>query len=299
MAFMPTVSDQILRDAYAEYRNIRRVAELVGLHPSSVHERLQKLGIKTPPSHVRFFTEGDRERLRKDYRVYADHGRLGELAEEMGRTRQLLAREARKLGLITEPHGRGHRKLWKSLWKYIDGRQAQIIWDDFCASRMGMGAYCRKHGYDDLGFSKKMKEFFGDEWEHVLKTKVPKQSLYRRGRQLEYRVRDSMEKLGFFVLRSPASKSPVDLVAIKRGLLLLIQCKRAGSLPPQEWNALFELAQSIGGLPLMAAMHPSGRGSIYMLLTALKLQDGSKRPQPWVAWTPEQQHEEQSLPFGG
>lgn len=278
-------SDQTLREAYAEFRNIKKVADVLGLHASSVHERLQKLGIPMPPSHMRPFTDADREKLRTVYIGYAETGTLDVLAEAMGRTKHLLCREARKLGLISQPNGRGRRKLFASVWKHLDEAQALIIWEQFKQSPDGLGIYCRRMKFDSLGFSKKMKEFFADEWDHVIELKAPKQSMYRLGRALEYRSRDHLRKLGYFVLRSPASQSPLDLVAIRKGEVVFIQCKRSGHLSPKEWNEFFTLSLSVGALPLLAEMHPRGHGVQYHKLLALK--DGSKSRQPYEEFVPQ------------
>ena len=80
--------------------------------------------------------------------------------------------------------------------------------------------------------------------------------LYRVGRQFEYRVRDIYKSKGYFVLRSPGSLGPVDLVAIRKGEVLLIQCKVAGYMRPKERSALLELSDPIGGKALCAARGP-------------------------------------------
>jgi len=48
--------------------------------------------------------------------------------------------------------------------------------------------------------------------------------MYRRGRRFEYKVKKYLEGKGYTVLRCAASK-PVDLVAIKDGRAILIECK--------------------------------------------------------------------------
>jgi hypothetical protein len=47
---------------------------------------------------------------------------------------------------------------------------------------------------------------------------------YRRGRRLEYVVRDMFRRRGWFVVRAAASK-PVDLVCLKSGAIALVECK--------------------------------------------------------------------------
>jgi Holliday junction resolvase len=91
---------------------------------------------------------------------------------------------------------------------------------------------------------------------------------YQRGTALENRVRKRLEANGYFVIRSAGSKTPVDLVAIKRGQILFIQCKRGGNLPAPEWNALYDAATDSGALAVLAEQLV--RGQRYWLLTGMK-----------------------------
>lgn len=104
---------------------------------------------------------------------------------------------------------------------------------------------------------------------------------YRLGVALEHRVKQLLERDGYFVVRAAASKGLVDLAAMKPRQLLLVQCKRSGSLPPAEWNELFDLAARLGAVPLMARRGP--RGTQLHRLTARK--DGSRRRQPMEPFT--------------
>lgn len=278
MGAQPRVSNRDLIAAYEDLGSVHKVGERFGIHGSSVHERLVKLGAA---KSMNTFTDAERERLRVEYRIYRDAGRLGELAESMGRTKQFLSRKAGEMGLTD----RNAPRLTARVWKGMSEEAAEVIWEDFKRSSLGLGAYCAKKGYDDLGFSKTMREHFGDEWEHVIESKAPRQSKYRLGRALEYRCRDRLKALGYFALRSPASRSPIDILAIRPGLVLFVQCKRGGTLPVSEWNALMDAAESCGALPVMCEQ-PSGRGSMrWWLLNERK--DGSKRRQPLSPFDPE------------
>jgi len=53
-------------------------------------------------------------------------------------------------------------------------------------------------------------------------------SNYETGRRLEYRVRDLFRKQGFLVIRAAQSK-PIDLVCMKDGKSMLIECKAGRS----------------------------------------------------------------------
>ncbi|MEV6180145.1 restriction endonuclease [Streptomyces sp. NPDC052015] len=102
-------------------------------------------------------------------------------------------------------------------------------------------------------------------------------SNYARGRDLEHRVRAHLRGQGYEVLRTAGSKSKVDLVAIKPGQVLFVQCKRTGALPPAEWNALWDLAQRAGAIPVLAEqLKPRGRK--YWRLTGRKDQPGRRQP---------------------
>jgi hypothetical protein len=275
MHSLKKVTDQQLAASYARTRSVWTTAKEVGMCGQSVHERLVKLGLN---NHSNVFTEAEKKLLQQRYVLAADAGRLAELAAEMGRTKQFICRQARELGLTD----RKRKKAYLSVWKYVDEATARPIFEKFKKSSLGLGKFCKRFGYDDLGFYKCMKGFFPDEWEHVIELKAPRQSWYRYGRAFEYRARDLLRTLGYFVMRSPASKTPIDLIAIKPKVVLMIQCRRSGNLPPTEWNELFDLAASCQSVPLLASCPI--RGCQFERLLARK--DGSQTRQPKEAFTP-------------
>lgn len=93
---MRKATDQQIIEAYAATKSVWASARLLGLCGQSVQERLVRLGV--PRSHIKFSPENDR-RLLRDYNAYTDSGRLWLLAQEMGRTKQFLCRQAKRLGL--------------------------------------------------------------------------------------------------------------------------------------------------------------------------------------------------------
>jgi Holliday junction resolvase len=273
---MSPVRDEVLLESYGRLGSVYRVGAEVGLNHSSVHERLVKL---KAAKHINVFTEEERELLRRDYLAYRDLGQVSRLAERMGRTVQFLSRQARALGLSDARAP----KPWHGRWKYLTEEEAGLLLDDFKASRLGLGQYLAKKGWPDDGFRQAMQRHFGDEWDSIIESKASRQSAYRVGRAVEYRVRDHLRKLGYFVMRSPASKSPLDLIAVRKGAVLFIQSKRSLALPPGEWNEIYELATSVGALPILTGS-PTGRGLTYFLMLGPK--DGSKRRQPMTAFDP-------------
>ncbi len=76
-------------------------------------------------------------------------------------------------------------------------------------------------------------------------------SNYKKGRALEYKARDDLEKMGYFVVRSAGSHGQVDLVALKRVTMIgpdvmLVQCKaNDNGKPSSEKKALVKLAHLI------------------------------------------------------
>ena len=76
---------------------------------------------------------------------------------------------------------------------------------------------------------------------------------YACGRRFEYKVRDRLVELGFFVVRAAGSKGPVDLIAFKKYVPpLLIQCKKAGILTKNEKMELISLARQISAAVILA-----------------------------------------------
>jgi Holliday junction resolvase len=78
---------------------------------------------------------------------------------------------------------------------------------------------------------------------------------YVKGRRFENYVREKLEKRGFIVVRSAGSKGLFDLVALRRGEVLLIQCKWRKSRMNRE---MVEAAGKAGGKALIAT-HVRGR----------------------------------------
>jgi len=79
-----------------------------------------------------------------------------------------------------------------------------------------------------------------------------KTSAYERGRRFEYRVRRQLKEEGYFVVRSAKSGTVCDLVALKKGEILLIQCKLNKKISKKEREELAKLAEQVGGKALLA-----------------------------------------------
>ena len=82
---------------------------------------------------------------------------------------------------------------------------------------------------------------------------------YVNGRAFEYRVKADLEKKGFYVKRSYASKTVVDLLAYKYPDGLFVQCKRgAARISDTEWNELYKIAIEHGGKAILAESPKTG-----------------------------------------
>lgn len=95
---------------------------------------------------------------------------------------------------------------------------------------------------------------------------------YGTGRRFEWKTRDDLADNGYVVTRAAGSKgnSKIDLVAMKPGQLLFVQCKAGGSIPPAEWDRLVEVAGWVNAVPILAANGPRGRGVVYTRLLGAK-----------------------------
>ena len=108
----------------------------------------------------------------------------------------------------------------------------------------------------------------------------------RNGTVRERRVKELLEDDGYFVVRSAGSGGVADLVALKPGQVLLVQCKSEAYLAPAEWNALWFTSVNTRAVPIHAAKLPGSRRVVWHRLTGPKTVV-TKRP-AWVDWTPDQ-----------
>ncbi|MEM0444064.1 MAG: hypothetical protein QXF45_03130 [Candidatus Caldarchaeum sp.] len=74
---------------------------------------------------------------------------------------------------------------------------------------------------------------------------------YYKGRRLEYKVRDFFLSRGWTVVRAAASK-PVDLVCIKRGRIVVVECKNKKGVTWREVEPFVDFAEKAGAEPVIA-----------------------------------------------
>lgn len=77
-------------------------------------------------------------------------------------------------------------------------------------------------------------------------------SNYETGRRLEYRIRDLFRRNGYFVVRAAQSK-PIDLVCLRSGRSILVECKAGSSfLGKERKKELLDLAKQAGAPVVIA-----------------------------------------------
>lgn len=83
-------------------------------------------------------------------------------------------------------------------------------------------------------------------------------SQYRRGVRFEHTTLYDLRSNGYYAQRTPGSRGVADVIAVRRGQVLLVQCKISGSLAPEPWNDLYDAALDCGAVPVMAEKDAPG-----------------------------------------
>lgn len=99
-------------------------------------------------------------------------------------------------------------------------------------------------------------------------------SNYYRGRNLEYAAKKKLQESGFTVFRCASSK-PVDLVAVKQGTVILVQCK-TGLRPyvsKEELEKTLSLAIGAGGKAVLCLRRKFQRLRFYEVLPSFEKQE--------------------------
>lgn len=82
---------------------------------------------------------------------------------------------------------------------------------------------------------------------------------YRNGYELERAAKRLLEDNGYYVVRAAGSKGAADLVALKRGEVVLVQCKLDGYLLPREREKFGVLADTLAAFGCVASWEKEGR----------------------------------------
>lgn len=108
-------------------------------------------------------------------------------------------------------------------------------------------------------------------------------SNYEKGARFEHAVMKDLERRGYVLRsRSAGSHGEADIIAVKDGRAIAVQCKTDGRLGVAEWNRFYDVCTDAGAVPIMASK--PYRGCIaYYRLTGRK--DGKRRRQPMEGWS--------------
>lgn len=108
---------------------------------------------------------------------------------------------------------------------------------------------------------------------------------YARGTAFEMKCAAYLAERGWFVIRSAGSHGLADVVAIAPAAVVFVQCKATGTIRGSEWNRLWEAAQAVNTLPVLAQYGHKPSGEILWLqLTGIHQE--SSREWPWQPWNP-------------
>lgn len=83
-------------------------------------------------------------------------------------------------------------------------------------------------------------------------------SPYIKGRAFEHYVKRKLEAREWIVTRSRGSRGVFDLLAVKNGEIMLIQCKWNNLIDEEERRNLLIKALKAGGIPVLAT-HINGK----------------------------------------
>ncbi len=104
---------------------------------------------------------------------------------------------------------------------------------------------------------------------------------YSEGRKVEHDVIDYLRRNGYDTIRAASSKGLADVVAIKPGQVLLVNCKRTTMPGPAERVDLLRIASCLPGVSVpLVALHPRYEALTFRRLTGIS-------PRDWATWTPD------------
>lgn len=141
----------------------------------------------------------------------------------------------------------------KGLIKKLTKEDAEKIIDALKKTDKTLPVFAKQYGTTDRILRRMLGDHsLMDEYETIVENKrIKKDEWYRKGRSFERLTRYKLQKLGYVVMPSPRSLGPADLLAVKNGTILLIQCKLYGTITKNERKKLIALSEQAGGMPLL------------------------------------------------
>lgn len=174
---------------------------------------------------------------------------------------------------MARPRGRWQQLAEKPLAPY-DAMEAVAA---LSASPQSLTSYAASKGLDRLMLSNAVLEQAPDLHARLIEEFGGNATANKkRGTSFESAVRGMLMRRGYYVLRTYASKTAVDMLAV--GLdkpNLMVQAKRDGRIYFTEWNKLYEKATEHGCWPVMIQRPPGeDRGFQAFRLLAAKEKKG-------------------------
>jgi len=109
-------------------------------------------------------------------------------------------------------------------------------------------------------------------------------SNYRSGYTFELRIAGILQTNGYYVIRAAGSHGIADLVAMKTGETVFVQCKAGQSkIPLPEWNRLYAVASMLGAIPVLVTRDRLGR----VTWTELTGTAAPRETRPGKQWHPD------------
>lgn len=104
---------------------------------------------------------------------------------------------------------------------------------------------------------------------------------YEDGRRVEWAVVHDLQANGYETTRAASSKGVADVIGIKAGQVLFVNCKRTSMPRPGERKDLLRVAAMLPGVGVpLVALHPVRQSLVYRLLTG-------PGPKDWQPWSPD------------
>lgn len=156
---------------------------------------------------------------------------------------------------------------YEGLKKRLSKQRARKILNELKHSNFNLPDFAKQKGTTERILKRMLTEHFPDEYETTQEIRrLRKDEWYRKGRAFERETRIFLQKYGYLVMPSPRSAGPADLLAVKMGKILLVQCKLYGQLRKEERLALNKLSEKTGGIPILATKDRRDKEILFWLV---------------------------------
>lgn len=168
---------------------------------------------------------------------------------------------------------RGGRSPWEAAAEIPDGDVLRHI-DRLDETGLGLGEYARELGLQRRRLAEGIRRVAPDRYAGFVAAGVISEQVDkgRSGTRLETSAKGMLERRGYYVVKSFASKGALDLLAVGLGRPpLMVQAKKDGALPFEEWNLLYDTAVAHGCWPVLVRRPPGeSKGALWFRLAGRK-----------------------------